>query len=176
MRCLFCISILAVTVLFSIKYAMGTDVTLHGTLIESLPCTIKPGDESSELGLGPISDKYLYQNQRTVGRLFQLHLENCDAKETKSMTMIFSGQENPNLPGLLALTAGSQAKGIGIGLETLLSKKLPLHIRSDEMPLSNGENIISLRAYVAAEETAIKQRTIKLGGFSAIATFIFIYD
>ncbi len=163
-------------VLFSINDAIATDVNLHGTLIESLPCTIKPGSENREVSLGPISDKYLYKNQRTIGRSFQLFLEGCDTKKTQSMTMVFSGQENPKLPGLLALTPNSQAKGIGIGLETMLGKKLPLDIRSDDIALNDGENIIPLRAYVAAEEEAISQRTITLGYFSAIATFKFTYN
>ncbi|ENA1775494.1 type 1 fimbrial protein [Yersinia ruckeri] len=162
--------------LFSEKHALGADISLHGTLIESLPCTVKPDDQSSEVRLGAIYDKYLYQYQRTAGKVFYLHLEHCDLSLANSMTILFTGQENPKLPGLLALEKGSQASGIGIGLETVPGKKIALDKPSDPIPLIGEDNIISLRAYIAAEQNAIEQRSITPGFFSSIATFSISYN
>ena len=91
------------------------------------------------------------------------------------MTTTFSGVENTELPGLLALAAGSRARGIAIGLETLTDAALPLNTPSDKQTLSAGDNTIEFKAYVRGEPRAIAQHAIRAGLFSAVSTFTLGY-
>ncbi|KER01300.1 fimbrial protein [Photorhabdus temperata subsp. temperata] len=151
------------------------NMRFYGALVEE-PCTIKPGDEDIRLDLGTIAEKYLYLHGRTNSEPFQLRLSGCDMSVGKSIKLTFSGVENRQLPGLLALSAGSQASGIAIGIETAEGKRLPLNKDGDAYPLKKGENVIILKAYVQAEPTALANQTIKRGAFHAIATFNLNYD
>jgi len=140
----------------------------HGALVAE-PCTIRPGDEAITLDFGTVADKYLYLNQRTLGKQFQIHLIDCDLSLSKTAKVIFTGQSNVNLPGLLAVS-GNEI-GIAIGLETPAGKTLLLNQNSDDILLNASGNIITLKAYIQGEPNAINQRTIKRGGFTAVATF-----
>ncbi|MNJ68324.1 Major MR/P fimbria protein precursor [compost metagenome] len=93
------------------------------------------------------------------------------------MTVTFTGIENPLLPGLLALEASSEAKGIAIGLETLAGERLPLGKPSTKYDLQMGSNTLALKAYVQGEAKAIADRTIKRGTFRSVtATFKLDYE
>ncbi|MGP3070574.1 fimbrial protein [Serratia nevei] len=84
--------------------------------------------------------------------------------------------ENTALPGLLAIDAGSGAKGVAIGQETLETKPLPLNKSSDDYVLQAGNNLIALRAYVLGKSQAIANRTIGYGLFNAVAMFSLEYE
>jgi len=129
------------------------NLNFKGNLVEEA-CTIRPGDEAITLELWDLTSKHLYINTRSVGKGFKLHLEDCDTTIGNTVTITFSGVENRALPGLFALDGGSGASGIGLGLETLSNKPLPLNKVSDEQVLSNGSNVIELKAYVQGETFA----------------------
>lgn len=133
-------------------------------------CTLRPGDEAITLELWDLTSKYLYINTRSVGRRFQLHLQECDTTISDSVTITFGGTGNPELPGLLALDAGSGASGIGVGLETLGDKPLPVNSVSDRQVLSDGSNVIELKAYVQGEPAAIRDQTIGHGAYTVTST------
>lgn len=151
------------------------NMKLYGALVEE-PCTIKPGDENIHLDFGTLVDKYLYTHQRTQSKAFQLQLLDCDTHLGKTVRISLSGTESLMLPGLLALDGGSQEQGVAIGFETSNGQSLKLNEWSPNNLLSNGKNIILLRAYVQGEPQAIAQRNIKQGIFTAIATFVLRYD
>ena len=88
---------------------------------------------------------------------------------------MFGGRENSALPGLFALDGGSGASGIGVGLETPSNKPLPLNAVSDEQVLSNGSNVIELKAYVQGEPQAIREQTIGHGAYRVTSTFTLDY-
>lgn len=138
-------------------------------------CTLRPGDEAITLELWDLTSKYLYINTRSVGRRFQLHLQECDTTISDSVTITFGGTGNPELPGLLALDAGSGASGIGVGLETLGDKPLPVNSVSDRQVLSDGSNVIELKAYVQGEPAAIRDQTIGHGAYTVTSTFTLDY-
>ena len=112
---------------------------------------------------------------RDRGKRFQLHLEDCDTTIGDSVTIMFGGTENRELPGLLALDGGSGATGIGVGIETLSDKPLPLNAVSDKQLLSDGNNVIELKAYVQGEPTAIRDQTIGHGAYTVTSTFTLDY-
>lgn len=151
------------------------NVLFHGALVAE-PCVIPPGEESIQLDFGTVIDKYLYLNQRTRGQQFILHLAECDLGLGNTVRVRFSGNENPNLTGLLALSGSSQASGIGIGMETREGKSLPINQTGQKYPLAMGDNMLIFQAYVQGEPEAIAKETIVRGPFSAVATFSLEYE
>ncbi|OIN43960.1 fimbrial protein [Pseudomonas costantinii] len=150
------------------------NLRFKGNLVEEA-CTIRPGDEAITLELWDVTSKHLYINTRTQGRGFKLHLEDCDTTIGNTVTITFGGTENVALPGLFSLDGGSGASGIGVGIETLSNKPLPLNAVSDEQVLSDGSNVIELKAYVQGEPNAIKDQTIGHGTFTVTSTFTLDY-
>ncbi len=150
-------------------------LTYTGSLVAE-PCVIEPGDEEVRLDFGTIIDKYLYLNTRTLSKPFEIRLAECDLSIGKTVKVMFQGTESIELPGLLAVDSASEAKGIAIGLETLETKPLLINKESDEYPLQAGNNLIALKAYVQGEPTAITDKTITRGPFSAVATFSLEYE
>ncbi|BEM58654.1 exotoxin [Serratia marcescens] len=147
----------------------------RGNLVAE-PCTLLPEDENLRLDFGTVVDKYLYLNGRTHGALLQLHLVDCDVSLGTTLKVTFSGAENAFLPGLLALSADSEASGIAIGMETPQGLPLPLNQAGAKYPLQDGSTVISILAYVRAEPEAITQKTIGRGPFNAVATFNLEYE
>ncbi|MFA3759750.1 fimbrial protein [Yersinia sp. 2544 StPb PI] len=162
------LSILILNLFWMIPVSAADNMRFHGALVAE-PCTIRPGDEAISLNFGTIVDKYLYSNQRTSGKQFQLHLVDCDISLGTTANIVFTGNDSVNLPGLLAVD-GSDV-GIAIGLETMAGTPLYLNQSSDDIALDTGNNVITLKAYVRGEPEAISQRTIKRGEFNAVATF-----
>jgi type 1 fimbria pilin len=161
---------------FSRVVTAADNMRLYGVLVAE-PCVIPPGQGEIQLDFGSIMDKELYQNQRTLGQRFELKLEECDLSLGNVVTVTFTGIENPQLPGLLALEASSEAKGIAIGLETLAGERLPLGKPSTKYDLQVGSNTLALKAYVQGEAKAIADRTIKRGTFRSVtATFKLDYE
>lgn len=150
-------------------------VQYRGNLVAE-PCTLLPEDENILLDFGTVIDKYLYLNTRTHSKPFQLHLIDCDISLGKTVKMTFSGTESVTLPGLLALDGGSEASGVAIGLETEDGQALALNQQSRGQEISDGNNTLSLQAYVKGEPEAITNRTIERGMFTAVATFSLEYE
>lgn len=166
----------AMGVLLNGPVLAADNMRLHGALVAA-PCVIAPGDENVLLDFSVVADKYLYLNNRTAAQKFHLHLTDCDVNAGNSVKVSFSGVENTQLPGLLALSKGSEASGIAIGLETTSGKAIPLNNNQGiEQELSNGNNVIALQAYVQGEPEAISNHTIGRGAFSASVTFDMEYD
>ncbi|QJC78983.1 fimbrial protein [Pseudomonas umsongensis] len=155
--------------------AQGENVRLHGALVAE-PCVIALGGENVTLDFGTVIDKYLYTNQRTHGQPFDIRLTECDVSLGKTVKVTFSGIENPHLTGLLAIDGASQASGIAIGMETPAGQKLPLNKPGQGVRLINGNNTLTVQAYVQGEPDAIANTAIERGPFSAIATFNLEYE
>lgn len=156
--------------------ALAADnMRFHGALVAE-PCIIPPGDQNITLDFGTVIDKYLYLNTRTHSQPFEIRLTECDLSLGKTVKVTFSGNENQMLPGLLALEAGSQANGIGIGMETQDGELLPLNKAGPGYGLVSEANTLTIRAYVQGEPKAITDQTIERGRFNAIATFSLEYE
>ena len=104
-----------------------------------------------------------------------IQLAECDLSLGQSLTLTFVGSENGSLPGYLALGAGSQARGVAIGLESM-EEALPLNQRGEKISLVSGNNQIRLQAYIRGEPLALQHRTIVRGDFSSVVTFNLEYE
>lgn len=150
------------------------NLSFRGVLLQEA-CTLRAGDEAIALDLRDVSTKYLYVNTRTLGKSFEIHLEGCDTSIGSAATITFSGAASVALPGLLAVSSESTARGVAIGIETSAGKALPLNVVSDQHLLSSGNNTIALQAFIKGEPQAITNRSIAAGTFNAISTFILDY-
>ena len=164
----------ATACLLASQVQAADNLSFKGVLVAQA-CTIRPGDELIAVEFSDISTSSLYLNTRTPGEPFYIHLQDCDTQIADSVTATFSGTENAELPGLLALATGSAARGIAIGLETAADQPLPLNVPSPEQALNDGDNVIALKAYVRGEPTAIANESIRKGRFLANSTFTLAY-
>ncbi|WP_174508663.1 fimbrial protein [Klebsiella oxytoca] len=151
------------------------NLAFRGTLVNA-PCTLRPGSENLELVLGTVVDKYLYREMRTLGKPFHLYLDDCDTAVLTGVKLTFSGTESPALPGLLALDASSLAHGVAVGIETSGGQLLPLNVQGPLTVLIPGNMDILLQAFVQGEPTALANRTLFQGPFTATATFSLEYQ
>lgn len=155
--------------------AVTDNLSFRGTLVTA-PCTIRTGDDALELDFGDVVSRYLYMNTRTQGQEVTLHLEDCDTSVLTGVKIMFTGIENSQLPGLLALDTGSSAQGIAVGMETMGGTLLPLNVAGAETPLNADLTEISLKAYVQAEPGALSTSGILPGSFRATALFELEYQ
>ncbi|AYA42314.1 type 1 fimbrial protein [Xenorhabdus nematophila] len=139
-------------------------------------CSIKTEDKNIEVDFGNISNKDLYQHHRTESRNFNLRLEKCDPRVTKSLKIKFSGETSKELPGLLAVKSTARTVGVAIGMEKTDGTPIPFNKTSEFPLLASRDNVIPFRAYVQAEPGALKGKKIGVGQFTAIATFEVNYD
>ncbi|HEF8774091.1 MULTISPECIES: fimbrial protein [Providencia] len=151
------------------------EVRVRGELIAE-PCVIRPGDEEIEVDFGTIVDKYLYINTRSHIESYVIHLEDCDTSIFNTVDVTFVGNENPNLPGLLALDSNSVATRVGIAILDESENIIEINTPTPAYKLNNGNNELRFKAYVEAELDAIKSKSIGLGAFTATATFKLFYD
>ncbi|EKE6106986.1 type 1 fimbrial protein [Vibrio cholerae] len=136
------------------------------------PCSLRPGDEIIPVDFGNINNKDLLRDGRTPSRSFQLHLDECDPSIADSVSVTFSGVASEE-SALLALSAGSQAKGIAIGLEQG-GQALPINQPSRAFTLAEGSNVLDFAAYVQLLPSA--QTGVTPGNFNATANFTLDYD
>lgn len=161
--------------LYSPLLLAQADVNFSGNLVAE-PCTLAPEDTNLTVDFGTVILKSLYSDKKSLPRLFTLHLIDCDLSLGNHVQVIFSGSEDADQPGLLALDSGSSASGIAIGLQTLKGEPVAINKQSPAYDLHDGTNIIHIAAYVQASDTAMTHHQIIPGDFSAVATFEFIYD
>lgn len=165
-----------VVVLVSCMPAVAEEnMFLHGTLVQNA-CTLLPEDEYVSVDFKTIANRDLYSYTRTPSKPFSIRFIDCDTSVGNIIKIKFTGTESKSLPGLLALDAGSKASGIAIGLQDAQGAALPLRQTTVLKNISNGNNVVTLKAYVEAEPGAISQRNIKEGSFSAVANFTIEYE
>lgn len=176
MRTLILLIMVLVTNLPTARLASAEyNVRLHGALV-ALPCVIPPGEENIVLNFGSVITKYLYANGRTKGEKFGIHLTHCDTSIANSVKVMFSGNEDGVLTGLLGLNAGSQAEGVAIGMETESGQFLPLNTPSSYRDINDGDNNLIFKAYVQGYPERVENGNITVGDFVASATFWLYYE
>lgn len=154
---------------------VGMKMNFHGTLVDE-PCNVSPDDTDIHLDFGTIVDEYLYLNTRTHSQPFTIHLIDCDIDTWPgdgTVTVRFEGAEDIVLPGYLAMSDTSI--GAAVGIEEGDGTFLGLGKVSSPIQLADGTVGLNFRAFVEGEPQAIQSRTIKLGDFSATATFFLDY-
>ena len=156
-------------------FAVPDNLKIIGNLVEE-PCTILPGDENVPMDFFDTPEKNFYAYGETVPREFAIKLADCDTTIGKSVEVTFSGTPNLALPGFLALSTSSVASGFAVGLQNSDKTALDIEKKGAKITLQNGANQLRFYAYFKGEPEAIKNKTIKVGPYSAVATFKLDYE
>lgn len=165
-----------IAVLFSDCGWALENVKFEGDLVHE-PCIIAPEDSTVSLDFGTIVDKYLYAHERTASQTVTVHLSNCDLDLAKMVKVYFIGPESSALKGHLAVNIAGQPGGIALGLESASDGAfIPINAESQDQPITAGDSWIKFSAFIRGEETAIKNKAIIRGPFSATLNFSLFYE
>jgi len=152
-----------------------TRVRIIGTILEPTCTIVNP---NIDVDLGTIIGKGLYIKKRSSSVPFVIQLEKCNVDFKNDVRVTFSGDESTaiDLQGYLAISPQSTASGIAIGIENANGQFLPLREESIRIPITSSNMDLHFRAFVAAEDNAIKNKTIVSGEFTAVANFVVEYE
>lgn len=157
-----------------------TDVTIpdpeiqfYGTVV-TRACNIDPQSVDQVVDMDTVIVKTLYRNGRDRAWPFFINLTDCKITTYKTVTVTFTGTEDSELTGKLAVNNG--ANGVAIALLDEKGTDLNLGIPTSTSNLSNGSNTLKFSAYVQGRPSAIKSKSITEGSFSSVANFIISYQ
>lgn len=157
-------------------FAGESTVNFNGTFVEEA-CSVAPGSEALTVDFGTVIDTYLYTNTRTHSQPVDIQLTDCQEGTFSSVSVRFTGATSDALPGYLALDGGSQGAGIAIGLTDLNGKLVAINSQDVvKKTISAGQMTLSAKAYVQGEPTALSQKGLRLGNFTATATYVLDYQ
>lgn len=102
---------------------------------------------------------------------FDIKLEDCDPSVKQNAAVIFNGQQDANLAGSLANTAGAgSATNVALQLYGPDGQVLNIGDTSSSITLNTGENVVPLSVdYIATGEATA-------GNVTATATFSMVYS
>lgn len=147
----------------------STHVYFDGT-ITNAPCSMPSGSRDQHINMGSISATALKKNGTSDPQEIKFNLKDCPAGDT--VTVTFSGVNDPNVPNdstLLSLGSG-QASGAGIQILSN-GKAVTLGTATDEQTLGEGDNTLSYTAQLKADG-----KDITTGDFSSVANVLFTYN
>ena len=171
-----CIALWAVSaVCFAETELIGGDMRFHGT-ITALACSLPPGGDTISVDFGEIAAQALYLSGRSSPKKFQIRLVDCDPEVFRSVAVTFSGPEDPALPDHLALSSGSEARGIAIGLSEDDGTPVRLNQSTTRQDVVKGDMALNFQAWVEAEPEAKKNTSLNYGAFSASGTWTLSYQ
>lgn len=152
-------------------------VTFQGALV-SEPCTVAAGSDGDNVvvDFGTIAEKTFYAagSRRTWLQPFHILLKDCDLTLGRSVKITFTGTEDGEQPGLLAVT-GSGVGHVAVGLETPAGQALAFNQASEAYTLQTGSTQLDFKAYVQASNEGVKARSVGRGTFEAVSTFALEY-
>lgn len=158
--------------------ALASDLILKGNLIES-PCIIDPGSSSQVIQFMETSTR-LYQSMpgKSYAEKFEIRLINCNALALgKIVDVVFTGTEEPSLPGYLKVNGINEGKlAIGI-MDNLENNLLKINQNNNNSgKVIEGDNVnMTYKAFVQATPKAIIDKTVRPGNYSSILTFNISY-
>lgn len=156
---------------FSAAAADGT-INFTGNITDAA-CTVNASSSSQTVNLGTISSKTFSDAGVAASPvLFSIVLESCpESVSTASVT--FDGVINTTNSNLLALSSGSTATGIGVGIyESDSSTLIPMTTHSAAKTLSSTDsNTLNFVAKYVATSSAVTA-----GSANAATDFTIVYN
>lgn len=149
------------------------EIEFRGTVV-ARACNIAPEsvDQSVDMDTVLVKTLYRYGHDRTWP--FYINLTDCKTNIYKTATVTFTGIEDSELTGKLAVNNG--ANGVAIALFDEQGAAINLGTPTNASTLSNGNNTLKFSAYVQGRPSAIQNRSITEGQFSSIANFVISYQ
>lgn len=153
---------------------VSADVDFKGTLVAE-PCVVAPGGDGDNVvvDFGTIPEKMFYSiyGRRTWLQPFHILLTECDTTLGKEVKITFTGTEDAEQPGLLAVTSGSGVQHIAVGLQTYTGVDLPFNKQTQGYTLYEGNTQLNFKAYVQASDEGVANHSVGRGEFEAASTF-----
>lgn len=164
-----------VSSLFVSGVGVCENLDIKGNLIDR-PCRIDPNSAALTVSfMDTALPLYRTYPGKSYKERFTIKLINCHASTlNKVVELIFKGQEEHALPGMLAVT-GNNAGKLAIAIldtdESSLLKLNEVH-NLGRGTVVEGENVIlNFSSYVQASDAAIAGRSVTTGNYTAAATF-----
>ncbi|MFP2236934.1 fimbrial protein [Pseudescherichia vulneris] len=148
---------------------VSNNLRFDGQLVAD-PCELDPTSTSITLDFGTVIDTYLYLHTRTHAQPFVIRLKECDLTLGSQVEVTFKGAESTELPGLLAVASPTDS-GLAIGMSLPDGTPLPFNKTIPAFSLHSGNTELEINGYVMGEPSALANRTLRRGEFSALATF-----
>ena len=98
-------------------------------------------------------------------------LTECDTTLGKEVKVTFTGTEDTEQPGLLAVASSTGVKHVAIGLQTHTGADLPFNKQTQGYTLYEGNTQLNFKAYVQASDEGVKNHSVGQGKFEAVSTF-----
>lgn len=172
------------SVLLSVTFlhvpGFASELAFSGNLLDR-PCQIDPAETSREVNFMDTAARLYYSwPGKSYEERFRVKLINCHANTIgKVVKLIFSGTEEPALPGYLQVTGGNRGRlGIGI-IDTDGSSLLKLnqvHNGGQGSKVEKDSVTLNFKAFVQATPEAIRNKTVQLGEYSSTVTFGLLYE
>ncbi|CBG90215.1 type 1 fimbrial protein [Citrobacter rodentium NBRC 105723 = DSM 16636] len=156
---------------------IGGDLSFKGVVV-AYPCSIAPDSERIPVDFGKISTKSLSINGKTTPVPFTIKLQDCNPSVFHSVTVTFSGTENPNLADRLAISATAPGNAGGVGVGLLEADDTPVRLNVPTTPTTVSDTVLRLnfQAFVEAEPDALANGTLTTGPFTATANYTLNYQ
>lgn len=158
----------------------ATELQFKGHLYNP-PCRVDPDSAMKNvIFMNTPVKTFLRWPGRSYEQKFKIKLVNCQQSALgKQVKLAFYGNEENHLPGYISVTGDNNGKlGIGI-IDTDGVSLLKLgHVHNQGVGTKIYQEEISLdfKAFVQATESAIYQKSVRPGGFSAVVTFLLYYQ
>lgn len=156
--------------------SLTLNIHLSGTIMATRSCYLDPETTDIKLDFGPVFTRELLSHTRTAGTPFSVNLLNCDTGLGNEALFTFSGNGSLTSPGFIAPDNNTPDRGIVIGLETPGGTPLPANTPIAGRHLTDGDNHMTLNAFVKATPDAIASQKILPGEFSASSVFTVEYQ
>lgn len=157
-----------------------SDMIFTGSLLER-PCQLDPISSEQYVAF-PESTLSQFHNApgRSGSKKFVIKLFNCQAAWMgKVVTVVFSGEQAPELPGALKVTGVNSGKLAIQLIDTDGITPLPLgeihHAGNGDAIVADGF-ALNFSAYVTATSKALADRSVEAGDYTATATFEINYQ
>lgn len=154
-------------------FAEAVDLRVSGDLVAE-PCVVNVDSIERQVKFNSIPSRNFYLHSRSAPENFVIVLEQCDVDIAKNVSISFTGDDDSEQPGLLAVTG--EAKGIAILLETEQGELVSINHGKTKFTLRKGITTLEMKAYLQASQKSIINHSIKEGEFSATAIFNLEYE
>lgn len=157
----------------AIATAADKEIDFFGTVVNR-PCNIEPQSADQVVEMDTVIVKTLYRYGHSNPVPFSIKLTDCKTAVYQSVNVTFSGTEDPELPGKLAINNGTN--GAAIALFDGKGTDIDLNQATSAVALQDGATVLNFTAYVQGHPSAIQNKTITEGEFSSVANFVLAYQ
>lgn len=167
-----------ILILPMMAYSAASDVDFQGTLVAE-PCTVATGGDGENVvvDFGTIPDKnfYFYSPPRTWPQSFDILLKDCDLSLGSQVKLTFTGPEDGEQTGRLAVSSGDGVSHVAVGIQDADDRDVAINRQTPSYQLNTGTTVLRFKSYIQASDAGVKNHSIGNGHFEAVTTFVLEY-